>query len=35
MTKKITTDILVVGGSTGGTTAAIQAARCGVKTVLV
>ena len=35
MSKKITTDILVVGGSTGGTTAAIQAARCGVKTVLV
>ena len=35
MSRKITTDILVVGGSTGGTTAAIQAARCGVKTVLV
>ena len=35
MTEKIPTDILVVGGSTGGTTAAIQAARCGVKTVLV
>lgn len=35
MREKITTDILVVGGSTGGTAAAIQAARCGVKTVLV
>ncbi|MDJ0687891.1 MAG: FAD-dependent oxidoreductase [Xenococcaceae cyanobacterium MO_188.B32] len=35
MTEKIPTDILVVGDSTGGTTAAIQAARCGVKTVLV
>jgi hypothetical protein len=29
------TDVLVVGGSTGGTAAAIQAARCGVKTILV
>ncbi len=35
MRKKSVTDILVVGGSTGGTTAAIQAARRGVKTVLV
>ena len=35
MIKKIATDVLVVGGSTGGTTAAIGAARCGVKTVLV
>lgn len=33
--KKITTDVLVVGGGTGGTVAAIQAARCGVKTILV
>ncbi|MEL7245195.1 MAG: FAD-dependent oxidoreductase [Cyanobacteria bacterium J06573_2] len=30
-----TTDILVVGGGTGGTTAAIQAARKGAKTILV
>lgn len=29
------TDILVVGGGTGGTAAAIQAARLGVKTILV
>jgi hypothetical protein len=35
MFANITTDVLVVGGSTGGTAAAIQAARCGVKTVLV
>lgn len=35
MKEKITTDILVVGGSTGGTTAAIQSARYGIKTVLV
>ncbi|MGK7952593.1 MAG: FAD-dependent oxidoreductase [Xenococcaceae cyanobacterium] len=35
MREKSVTDILVVGGSTGGTTAAIQAARRGVKTVLV
>ena len=33
--KKITTDILVVGGGTAGTVAAIQAARAGSKTVLV
>ena len=33
--KNITTDILVVGGGTGGTIAAIQAARAGSKTVLV
>lgn len=31
----LTTDILVVGGGTGGTAAAIQAARRGVSTVLV
>lgn len=31
----ITTDVLVVGGGTGGTAAAIQAARRGAKTVLV
>ncbi|MCC5638323.1 FAD-dependent oxidoreductase [Nostoc sp. CHAB 5844] len=36
MTHQIyTTDILVVGGGTGGTAAAIQAARKGVKTILV
>lgn len=35
MIEKITTDVLVIGGGTGGTAAAIQAARCGVKTVLV
>lgn len=29
------TDVLVVGGSTGGTAAAIQAARCGVDVMLV
>ncbi|MGL5881544.1 MAG: FAD-dependent oxidoreductase, partial [Xenococcaceae cyanobacterium] len=28
-------DVLVVGGGTGGTAAAIQAARCGVQTILV
>ncbi|NJM85008.1 MAG: FAD-dependent oxidoreductase [Leptolyngbyaceae cyanobacterium RM2_2_21] len=31
----LTADVLVVGGGTGGTAAAIQAARRGVKTVLV
>lgn len=31
----ITTDVLVVGGGTGGTAAAIQAARRGVNTILV
>ncbi|MDJ0902956.1 MAG: FAD-dependent oxidoreductase [Xenococcus sp. MO_188.B8] len=31
---KISTDVLIVGGGTGGTTAAIQAARHGVKTIL-
>jgi len=35
MIEKITTDVLVIGGGTGGTAAAIQAARCGVKTILV
>ncbi|MGB5967506.1 MAG: FAD-dependent oxidoreductase [Spirulinaceae cyanobacterium] len=35
MFNELTTDILVVGGGTGGTAAAIQAARCGIKTVLV
>jgi hypothetical protein len=33
--ERITTDVLVVGGGTGGTAAAIQAARRGAKTVLV
>ena len=33
--KEISTDILVVGGGTAGTVAAIQAARAGAKTVLV
>lgn len=32
---ELTTDILVVGGGTGGTAAAIQAARQGVQTILV
>ena len=32
---ELLTDVLVVGGGTGGTAAAIQAARCGVKTILV
>ena len=32
---QLTTDILVVGGGTGGTAAAIQAARQGVQTILV
>lgn len=31
----LTTDVLVVGGGTGGTAAAIQAARQGVQTILV
>jgi len=35
MNQIYTTDILVVGGGTGGTAAAIQAARRGVKTILV
>ena len=33
--KQISTDILVVGGGTAGTVAAIQSARAGAKTVLV
>ena len=33
--RMITTEVLVVGGGTGGTAAAIQAARQGAKTVLV
>ena len=33
--KKIETDILVVGGGTAGTVAAIQAARAGCKTILL
>jgi len=33
--ESITTDVLVVGGGTGGTAAAIQAARRGVATILV
>ncbi|HIK28564.1 MAG: FAD-dependent oxidoreductase [Oscillatoriaceae bacterium SKW80] len=32
---QLTTDVLVVGGGTGGTCAAIQAARRGAKTILV
>jgi hypothetical protein len=32
---KITTDILVIGGGTGGTAAAVQAARRGAKTILI
>ncbi|AFZ20290.1 FAD-dependent oxidoreductase [Allocoleopsis franciscana] len=33
--QKLFTDVLVVGGGTGGTAAAIQAARRGVRTILV
>ena len=33
--KTIKTDLLVIGGGTGGTAAAIQAARMGVKTILI
>ena len=33
--KSISTDVLVVGGGTGGTVAAIQASRRGAKTILV
>lgn len=33
--EKITTEVLVVGGGTGGVVAAIQAARSGAKTILV
>jgi hypothetical protein len=33
--QNLTTDVLVVGGGTGGTAAAIQAARCGIQTILV
>ncbi|MBW4444113.1 MAG: FAD-dependent oxidoreductase [Plectolyngbya sp. WJT66-NPBG17] len=33
--QKLNADVLVVGGGTGGTAAAIQAARRGVKTILV
>ena len=35
MNQTYTTDVLVVGGGTGGTAAAIQAARRGVNTILV
>ncbi|MBD2421335.1 FAD-dependent oxidoreductase [Anabaena cylindrica FACHB-243] len=35
MNHKYTADVLVVGGGTGGTAAAIQAARRGAKTILV
>lgn len=35
MVQTFTADVLVVGGGTGGTAAAVQAARCGAKTVLV
>ncbi|NER78197.1 MAG: FAD-dependent oxidoreductase [Leptolyngbya sp. SIO1D8] len=34
-TETLTADVLVVGGGTGGTSAAIQAARRGAKTILV
>jgi glycine/D-amino acid oxidase-like deaminating enzyme len=34
-TKSITTDVLVVGGGTAGTIAAIQSGRAGAKTILV
>jgi hypothetical protein len=33
--QNLTTDVLVVGGGTGGTAAAIQSARCGIQTILV
>ena len=33
--KSITTDVLVVGGGTGGTAAGLQSARLGVKTLVV
>lgn len=35
MATQLTTDLLIVGGGTGGTAAAIQAARRGVSTILV
>jgi hypothetical protein len=35
MVSKLSTDVLVVGGGTGGVAAAIQAARRGAKTILV
>jgi len=35
MSSVLTADVLVVGGGTGGTSAAVQAARCGAKTILV
>ncbi|MEB3309304.1 MAG: FAD-dependent oxidoreductase [Snowella sp.] len=35
MVTQLTTDLLIVGGGTGGTAAAIQAARRGVSTILV
>ncbi|MCU0543983.1 MAG: FAD-dependent oxidoreductase [Oscillatoriaceae cyanobacterium Prado104] len=35
MSSVLTADVLVVGGGTGGTAAAVQAARCGAKTILV
>ena len=35
MNELIEVDVLVVGGGTGGTAAAIQAARRGAKTMLV
>ena len=31
----LTTDVLVIGGSTGGTAAGIQSARLGVETIIV
>ncbi len=33
--KIVTTDVLVIGGGVGGTAAGIQAARLGVKTMIV
>jgi FAD dependent oxidoreductase len=35
MSSVLKADVLVVGGGTGGTAAAVQAARCGAKTILV
>ena len=33
--RTVETDVLVIGGGVGGTAAAIQAARMGVKTILM
>ncbi|HQW44963.1 MAG TPA: FAD-dependent oxidoreductase, partial [Chitinophagaceae bacterium] len=35
MVKSLETDVLVIGGGVGGTAAAIQSARLGVKTILI